>query len=86
MKKFYPDKLWILLWSPKQRCFHIETFKDYLEASWRMMTNNRPVSDYFPIAYGPSKESMHIAAGGEGLRECLNAAADAKDSRQKGSA
>ncbi len=72
-----PDDIWMLLWSVKQRCFHIETLADFTESSRDMVLGDGEVTDYLPLCSGPSHHAMQMAASDD-LRACLEKAADSK--------
>lgn len=79
------EKIWLLLWSVKQRCFHIETLKEFKERTWQMVSDDGEVTDFLPLASGPNHQAMSNAISDD-LRACLNTAATAKILRKGGKA
>lgn len=52
---------WVLLWSRRQNCFHIEPAGELLEKNALAMVADRPINDYHPVYMGP-REACERAA------------------------
>lgn len=52
---------WVLLWSKKQNCFHIEPAQDLFSKNFAAMCRDKQINDYHPVFMGP-RESCEKAA------------------------
>ena len=53
--------IWVLLWSKKQNCFHIEPARELCKKNVRAMDSDLEINDYHPIYIG-SRETCDMAA------------------------
>ena len=52
---------WVLLWSKRQNCFHVETVEGWLSKNRVAYRDNATLNDYHPIYIG-DKETCHATA------------------------
>lgn len=52
------NSLFVLSWSPKQKCFHIEQVKDMLKTNLMAFKKKYPV-DFIPLAFTTSFENAN---------------------------
>ena len=64
---------WFLLWSWRQNSVHVEPLEHTLRMGRKSYTDNKPVADWAPIAFG-TEEEMRTAA--ENVVRTLDARAE----------
>jgi hypothetical protein len=67
---------WVLLWSKKQGCFHIEPACELVEKNLLAFLSNRAINDYHPLWIG---DRVACDAMAHQLRTRLNARRELRD-------
>lgn len=52
---------WVLLWSKRQNCFHIEPAQELFRKNTAAMHSDKTLNDYHPVFMGP-REACEAAA------------------------